>query len=188
MAMPAAIPRYTLDDLDSFPNDGNTYELLDGVLHVSPGPAMVHEIVAGHLIMTLNRYLPPRSAWVFSRGSVELAPRTHLEPDVVVIPVDEPPGGVSMETRWTAVKRWWLVVEVSGRGSRVYDRDRKVPTYLALGVPEVWRVDLVALSVEVWTPAGMETHGMDSRLVWHPPGLPEPLVIEVSELLEAAAR
>ena len=32
MAMPITVPRYTVDDLASFPNDGNRHELVDGVL------------------------------------------------------------------------------------------------------------------------------------------------------------
>ena len=31
-----SVPRYTVDDLDTFPEDGNRYELLDGVLLVTP--------------------------------------------------------------------------------------------------------------------------------------------------------
>jgi hypothetical protein len=38
MAMPVAVPRYTLRDLESFPDDGSRYELLDGVLLVTPPP------------------------------------------------------------------------------------------------------------------------------------------------------
>ena len=36
MAMAISIPRYTIADLERFPNDGNRYELLDGVLLVTP--------------------------------------------------------------------------------------------------------------------------------------------------------
>jgi len=46
MAMPVVVPRYTLRDLESFPDDGSRYELLDGVLLVTPGPAPLHELVA----------------------------------------------------------------------------------------------------------------------------------------------
>ena len=43
--MPAILPRYTVDDLDSFPDDGNRYELLDGRLLVTPAPMPPHEFV-----------------------------------------------------------------------------------------------------------------------------------------------
>jgi hypothetical protein len=35
MRMAIAIPRYTIEDLESFPDDGNRYELLDGMLLVT---------------------------------------------------------------------------------------------------------------------------------------------------------
>ena len=40
MAMAITVPHYTVDDLDDFPDDGNRYELLDGVLLVTPAPNM----------------------------------------------------------------------------------------------------------------------------------------------------
>jgi hypothetical protein len=49
MAMPVSVPRYTVDDLDSLPNDGNRYELLDGVLLVSPAPMPPHELVVNRI-------------------------------------------------------------------------------------------------------------------------------------------
>jgi hypothetical protein len=40
MAMPATVARYTLQDLESFLNDGNRYELVDGILLVTPAPLL----------------------------------------------------------------------------------------------------------------------------------------------------
>ena len=40
MAMPLRVPTFTVEDLESFPNDGNRYELLDGFLIVTPAPAL----------------------------------------------------------------------------------------------------------------------------------------------------
>lgn len=36
IGMPITAPRYTVEDLDRFPDDGNRYELLDGMLLVTP--------------------------------------------------------------------------------------------------------------------------------------------------------
>jgi Uma2 family endonuclease len=187
MVMPVVVPRYTLADLDSFPDDGNRYELLDGILLVSPGPAPLHEVIVARLISTLNGYLG-RSAIVFPRGTVEVAPNLHLEPDVLVIPANEPPDGIREGTRWTAVKRWWLVVEVSGSGSRVYDRDHKSPAYRALGVREVWRADLDERCIEVLQPGVGGVRRETEQLIWHPPELASPLQIDIPRLFETSSR
>ena len=42
MAMAITVPRYTIDDLDRFPDDGNRYEIVDGVLLVTPAPGTPH--------------------------------------------------------------------------------------------------------------------------------------------------
>lgn len=188
MAMPVVVPRYTISDLDSFPDDGNRYELLDGFLLVSPGPAPLHEVVVGRLLWALNRYLAPQLARVCPRGTVELEPNVHLEPDVLVIPADEPEGGIGRETRWTAIRRWWLAVEVSGAGSLVYDRDHKTPAYLTLGIREVWRVDLDDRCVHVSRRDAVGESRQTVRLIWHPPELAEPLVIDIAALFERTPR
>ncbi|HET9276117.1 MAG TPA: hypothetical protein VFN96_08605, partial [Gemmatimonadales bacterium] len=58
--MPAAVPRYTLQDLDSFPEDGNRYELVDGILLVTPAPLPPHDAVVMRLISLRNVHFGPR--------------------------------------------------------------------------------------------------------------------------------
>ena len=184
MAMPVVVPRYTLRDLESFPDDGSRYELLDGVLLVTPAPALRHEVVVAAIVRALNGYLSPDLALVFSRGSVEVEPNLHLEPDVLVVPAEELRHGMDPETRWTAIHSWWLAVEVSGAGSTPYDRDYKGPAYLALGVREVWRVDLKDRCVFVSRPGTAEQRHAE-RVIWHPPELRESLRLSVPELFKA---
>ena len=181
MAMPVTVPRYTLQDLESFPDDGNRYELLDGVLLVTPAPAMVHQLVLSRLLGVLMPYLGPgQIAEVFTPGCVELEPNLHLEPDLLVVPAAEVSGGIGLETRWTSVRHWWLAVEISG-ASTIYDRDHKTPAYLQLGVREVWRVDLRERTVYISTPENREEVHVD-LVTWLPPGTEVPLVISVPEL------
>ena len=183
MAMPVVVPRYTLRDLESFPDDGSRYELLDGVLLVTPAPALRHELIVATIVRVLNLYLPPDLGRVFSRGSVEVEPNLHLEPDVLVVPNDELGHGMSPEARWTTIRRWWLAVEVSGVGSSLYDRDYKAPAYLALGVREVWRVDLKDRCVFVSrTETAEQRHA--EQVIWHPSELGEPLRLSVPELFQ----
>lgn len=177
MAMPVVVPRYPLADLEAFPDDGHRYELLDGVLLVTSGPAPLHEVLVGRLQSALNMYLGSADvARVFPRGTVERTPRTHLEPEILVVPA----GGIGPETPWTVVRRWWLAVGVSGRGSRVYDRDHKLPAYLALGVREAWRVDLVDCPVEVARPGAPGIRQIPDQLLWHPPPSGDLLTIDVA--------
>ena len=46
MVMPLPMPRLTIDMLDDFPEDGTRYELLEGMLLVTPAPSFAHQVVA----------------------------------------------------------------------------------------------------------------------------------------------
>ena len=56
LAWPAADRPFTVKDLDLLPDDGRRYELLDGVLIVSPRPTTVHQLAASLLttLLTIN--------------------------------------------------------------------------------------------------------------------------------------
>jgi Uma2 family endonuclease len=54
MAMPSLVPKYTIDDLERFPDDGNRYELVDGFLFVTPAPLLPHELLCSSLATELN--------------------------------------------------------------------------------------------------------------------------------------
>ena len=146
MGMAASIPYYTVDDLDRFPDDGNRYELLDGVLLVTPAPNQMHQVIAARLIMLLGQGLASRGARVTGPGVVQRMPRTQLEPDVLVYAARWP-----VNAPWTAITGHWLAVEIFSRSSKVYDREFKRAAYLALGVREVWLVDASERTVETFS-------------------------------------
>lgn len=180
MAMPALLPRYTLEDLASFPEDGNRYELVAGHLLVTPKPAPPHKLVVWRLSSALTAWALRRGGvMVLLSGTVEIAPDTHLEPDILVLPEFD----VLPET-WSAVSGQWLAVEVSGRGSRLYDRDYKRPAYLAAGIAEVWRADLRDRCVYVSTANAPEERAEHQTLVFTPPTGAAPLHIPVPALFD----
>ena len=148
--MAISFPLYTVDDLQHFPDDGNRYELLEGVLLVTPQAAFVHQVVASRILLELAIALQkPGLAHVVGPGAVVRMPRTELQPDILVFPARFSPN-----VEWRTVTEHWLAVEILSRSSRVYDREFKRDAYFALGVQQVWLVDWRDRSVEVRTAKG----------------------------------
>ena len=145
MAMAISVPRYTIADLERFPDDGNRYELLDGVLLVTPAPSHAHQIIVNRLQLRLMQAVViPGKGQVVGPGAITVPPKTQLQPDILVHPDRYP-----IDSKWEDIDEHWLAVEVSSRSSRVYDREIKRDAYIALGVREVWLVDRWNKQVEV---------------------------------------
>lgn len=162
MGMPITVPTFTVDDLEQFPDDGNRYELLDGVLLVSPGAELPHQVVTGRLFVLLADFLRP---W----------------PELLITS----PGAIIL--RWEAVQEHLLAVETASRSTVIYDRDFKRPAYLDLGVGEVWRVDLDQEAILVSRPGEPADLAHRDEFVWAPKGLPSSLPIEVQPLFRGLA-
>ena len=178
MAMPLPLPTYTVDQVRAFPADGNRYELVEGMLLVTPAPALDHQVVATRLIAALFNYLRTAAlAEVVGPGEIEIAPKLHLEPDVLVLPAYFAPG-----TRWSRISGWWLAAEVYSPSSRYYDRDYKLEAYLRVGVAEVWLIDLDRRLVEVSAQDGRRLIVHSESVHWRPTGMPGPLDLDLNHL------
>jgi Uma2 family endonuclease len=177
MGMAVSIPLYTVDDLDRFPDDGNRYELLDGVLIVTPAPNQRHQIIAARLVARLGSGIgSDELARVVGPGVVPRLPRTQLEPDVLVYPARFPGN-----SPWTVVTEHWLAVEIFSPSSKIYDREFKRGAYLTLGVQEVWLVDADERSIEV-SRADSPVRTYRDRLQWAIPGTDRDVMIALEEL------
>jgi len=51
------LPTYTVDMVRAFPDDGQRYELVEGILLVTPAPAPDHQVVIARLLAALHAYL-----------------------------------------------------------------------------------------------------------------------------------
>lgn len=178
MGMALDVPRFTIDMLDDFPDDGTRYELLEGILLVTPAPSNMHQVVATRLVyMLMNALDAGRLAQVVAVGAIQRGENTQLQPDILVSPASFPPG-----THWRDISGWWLAVEVMSPSSRVYDREVKRQAYLMLGVEEYWLVDTRDCSVEVWRRGRGGCQRAVRSLTWRPSGLASEIVIDLDEV------
>jgi Uma2 family endonuclease len=181
MAMPLRAPRYTVAQVRAFPPDGQRYELLDGMLLVTPAPRNLHQVITTELTVLLHRELAAAGlARVVSPGELEIGDRTLLDPDILVYPSIYPPT-----THWKQIREWWLAVEVLSSSSRVYDREFKRSAYQAIGVQEVWLVDPDSKTVDVWRGRAQAGEVIDDRLLWQPPHGQAPVEVRLAELFKA---
>jgi Uma2 family endonuclease len=129
---PAGQP-FTIAELDRMPDDGRRYELLEGVLIVSPRPVVLHQEVAFQLALHLNSACPPHLR-VIPEPAVQLTSMTEFDPDIVVIP-----RGLLREVKVTEPPL--LIVEVRSPSTALIDLNRKKAAYEEFGVPSYWIID-----------------------------------------------
>ncbi|OXS59188.1 hypothetical protein B1A99_11165 [Cohnella sp. CIP 111063] len=134
----------TYDDYASMPDDGNRYEIIDGVLEMmSPGPMTVHQGVSGELFLFLQSC---RSEYVMFLApfDVILSRTTVLQPDILMIHRSRieivKPHGVEGAPD--------LVVEILSPSTRKRDKVVKAAAYAKHRVPEYWLVDPEARTLE----------------------------------------
>jgi Uma2 family endonuclease len=123
----------TWHDLQQLP-DGLRYELVDGVLLVSPAPIFVHQRVVQNVAYLLHRagpagfeVLPAPVDWYVSEYTV-------FEPDLLVARIDDP---LARRLETTPL----LAVEVLSPSTRLRDLGLKRRAYEDAGLPWYWVID-----------------------------------------------
>ena len=140
-AWPAAGRPFTVAELDRMPDDGRRYELLDGVLIVSPRPTTIHQFVAMRLLRVLADACP-EDPCVVPEPAVELGPQTEFDPDLVVVRMDQIGGAKFTEPPL-------LVVEIRSPSTALIDLNRKKAAYERFSVPSYWIVNPEPLQPEL---------------------------------------
>ena len=132
----------TVEDLEAMPDDGNRYELIDGVLVVSPSPGIPHQWVHGELFVRLSNACPS-DLKVLSAPLDVLAPDTAVQPDILVA------RRADLTGKYLEVPPL-LAVEILSPSNRVYDLNVKFARYERAGVPSYWVVDPDELRLIAW--------------------------------------
>lgn len=170
---------WTADMVRELPDDGNRYETVHGALLVSPGPRALHERIQRRLCTAIDVYLgrEPVGEVFVSRAELSWGPDILVQPDLVVIAIDE-----ANTLDWSRMQHALLVVEILSESSRKADRVAKRMLYQSVGVPTYWIVDADAGVVEVWTPRATAMVVEDATLRWHPDGARTALEIPLGQL------
>jgi Uma2 family endonuclease len=143
------VRRYGLEEFFALdpPPGGGHYELIAGVLYMVPPPTGPHHVAASRLNMVFAAYAqahPARCVLFVPRTPIWTPADTYLEPDLFLVAAER------LKTVDDAgrIRVADLVVEIMSPGSAVYDRTAKADTYAALGVSELWLVDLEKQAIE----------------------------------------
>ncbi len=137
MSTVTVMPRegdWTVEDLDALPDDGLQYELVDGVLLVSPSPVPKHQRAVVEMTLLL-RLAQAEDCEVFV-APLDFRPtrRRSLQPDVLVVRrEDVGPTNITAPLL--------LAVEVLSPGTRAKDLLLKRGIYEESGVASYWIVD-----------------------------------------------
>jgi len=177
MHMATQTKQWTLDELHRLPDDGNKYELVRGELFVTPAPTDEHETILGRLTRILDPFVAANSLGITYRArAVMRFDGSEVEPDLMVRQLK------TLGSRdWDDAPTPTLIVEVVSPSTRRREHEHKRQLYLDAGVPEYWIVDPERHTVRVIRPLNPD-EVTTSQLRWSPPGVKEPLAVEVREI------
>ena len=139
----------TRADLAGMPDDGHRYELIDGVLIVSPSPATVHQRASMRLSVLLSSACPEEAETLAAPYDVVLAEGTVIQPDIIV--------ALTLDlTDRNLPGPPLLAVEVLSPSTRGIDLLLKKDRLARAGCPHYWVVDPDEPSITAWTLTGGE--------------------------------
>lgn len=139
--------QWTYADYAAIPDDGHHYEVVDGVLYMSPSPNKRHQAVNRWFIYYLTMYIQVTGLGeVFGPPfDVELGPKDTVQPDIIIVLNDN----LDISTPSHIVGAPDLVVEIASPGTAAYDRGKKQEAYARAGVKEYWIAEPVKATIEV---------------------------------------
>jgi Uma2 family endonuclease len=127
---------WRFDRLDGLPDDGRRYEVVDGLLVVSPPSTLWHQVVSAELLRQLSAQAP--SGW---RVLFELGLPLGTDGRVPDLSVVSARAQVGPGAPLPGPEHVGLVVEVVSPSSRKTDRFAKPGKYADAGIALFWRVE-----------------------------------------------
>jgi Uma2 family endonuclease len=156
--IPAAMPadwvagppqgQWTYEDYAALPDDGNRYEVLDGVLYMAPAPDKWHQKASGAIFYHLYAAVQLAGLGEVYSGpfDVILNANDTFQPDVLVVLNEH----LDLVKKHGVIGAPDLVVEIASPSTARIDLSEKFRAYAAAGVSEYWIVTPGSRTVEVF--------------------------------------
>jgi Uma2 family endonuclease len=136
---------WTYEDYLATPEDGQRYEIIDGVLYVTPAPLTIHQILSKrlqHFLYALER--EGRGYSFYAPIDVVMPGCSPVQPDLVFLLPDQ--RDIVRDHAIVGVTH--LVLEILAPSTRSLDRVKKLNRYAKNGVPNYVIVDPEASALE----------------------------------------
>ncbi|HYH86611.1 MAG TPA: Uma2 family endonuclease [Pyrinomonadaceae bacterium] len=143
-------PLLTVEDLVALPDDGNTYELIEGELIVSRTRTLTHQRILANLLTALKNHLDQNPIGeAFPNPGVIFDKYNSVIPDIVVL-TNEQLDRIGSEPHIHEAPA--LAVEIVSPGRQNARRDRvvKLQVYGKFGVSEYWVADPESRTLEIY--------------------------------------
>ncbi|MGH3825985.1 MAG: Uma2 family endonuclease [Pseudonocardiaceae bacterium] len=125
---------FTVHDLEGMPDDGHRYELIDGVLIVTPAPGWYHQESSGELFVQLRMACTAEFRVLSAPFGVRTSARNELQPDILVARY----GDLTPKNLPVAPV---LAVEVLSASTALNDLNNKKAAYERMGTASYWVLD-----------------------------------------------
>jgi Uma2 family endonuclease len=131
--------QWTYADWENLPDDGNCYEVIDGVLYMATSPSLFHNWIIRRLDYLLGHPAEERGlAFAFlDRVGVLMPGCEPVQPDFVLVLAEH--ASILHDRRIRGVPD--LIAEVASPGSADYEEGVKLEAYARAGVPEYAVID-----------------------------------------------
>jgi Uma2 family endonuclease len=143
-------PILTIADLDSMPEDGNRYELIEGELFVSRAPSIRHQRILQNLQLLIGIYLMNNPIGVLVPGAgIVFDNFSGVIPDLIFVTHERYKEIISGDKFIDAPD---LIVEILSPGVDNQRRDKNVKRHLygERKLKEYWIIDPESATVEVY--------------------------------------
>ncbi|MBT9585635.1 Uma2 family endonuclease [bacterium] len=137
---------WTYEDYLQLPEDGNRYEIIEGVLYVSPTPFTVHQLLSRRLLFVFYEMERRGEGYIYNAPTgLKLDGGNPVEPDLIFLRADQR----------HQIKRKYilgpphLVVEILSPGTARLDRVKKMRLYAKNRIPHYWLLDPDSKVLEV---------------------------------------